>query len=130
MAQYRELAAFAQFGSELDKASQDALSRGVRMVEILKQVQYAPLSVEKQILILYAGTSSKGHLDKVPVSEVQRYERELYAFVEASPEILNTIAEKAPNKKAFKELTEYMDKILGDFAKSFSAQPAQKAKAS
>ena len=124
MAQYRELAAFAQFGSELDRASQFALNRGVRMVELLKQGQYQPLSVEKQVLIIYAGTS--GFIDKVPVPEVQRYERELYAFVEARPEILTTIGEKARNKdkKVFKELTDYMSKVLTDFAKVFVAEPA------
>ncbi len=130
MAQYRELAAFAQFGSELDKASQDALNRGARMVEILKQVQYQPLSVEKQILILYAGLSPKGFLDKVPVSEVQRYERELFAFIEARPDVLQTIAEKALKGSEYKALTEIMDKVIGEFAQGFSAQPAQKAKAS
>ena len=130
MAQYRELAAFAQFGSELDKASQDALSRGARMVEILKQVQYQPLSVEKQILILWAGTSPKGHLEKVPVPEVQRFEKELFAYVEARPEILTTIAQKAVDKKAFKDLTAFMDKTIGEFAGIFSIQPAAKAKAS
>ena len=130
MAQYRELAAFAQFGSELDKASQDALNRGARMVEILKQVQYQPLSVEKQILILYAGLSPKGFLDKVPVSEVQRYERELFAFIEARPDVLKTIAEKALKGSEYKALTEIMDKVIGEFAQGFSAQPAQKAKAS
>ena len=130
MAQYRELAAFAQFGSELDKASQDALNRGARMVEILKQVQYQPLSVEKQILILYAGLSPKGYLDQVPVSEVQRYERELFAFVEARGNVLPTIAEKALKGSEYKALTELMDKIIGEFAQGFSAQPAHKAKAS
>jgi len=130
MAQYRELAAFAQFGSELDKASQDALNRGARMVEILKQVQYAPLAVEKQILILYAGLSPKGFLDKVAVPDVQRYERELFAFVEARPEVLKTIAEKALKGSEYKALTEIMDKVIGEFAQGFSAQPAQKAKAS
>ncbi|HRI54596.1 MAG TPA: F0F1 ATP synthase subunit alpha, partial [Pseudomonadota bacterium] len=130
MAQYRELAAFAQFGSELDKASQDALNRGARMVEILKQVQYAPLSVEKQILILYAGLSPKGFLDKVAVADVQRYERELFAFVEARPEVLRSIAEKALKGSEYKALTEIMDKVIGEFAQGFSAQPAQKAKAS
>ena len=129
MAQYRELAAFAQFGSELDKASQDALNRGARMVEILKQGQYQPLSVEKQILIIYAGT--KGHMDHVPVSEVLRFERELFAYVDARPEIMANISKKARDKKAFKELTEYMDKTISEFASGFVAEPArQKAKAS
>jgi F-type H+-transporting ATPase subunit alpha len=120
MAQYRELAAFAQFGSELDKASQDKISRGARMVELLKQGQYEPLSVEKQVLIIYAGTS--GFVDKVPVSEVLRYERELYAYVDARPEVVKTIGEKARNKKLFGELTEFMTKLLNDFAKVFVAE--------
>jgi len=123
MAQYRELAAFAQFGSELDKASQEKINRGARMVEVLKQSQFAPLTVERQILILFAGTS--GFLDKVPVSEVQRYERELNAFVEARPDVLPTIAEKGRNKKAFAELTEMMTKLLNEFAKVFVAEPAK-----
>ncbi len=124
MAQYRELSAFAQFGSDLDKASQEKINRGARMVEVLKQSQFAPLTVEKQILILFAGTS--GFLDKVPVSEVLRYERELYAFVEARPDVLPAIAEKGRNKKAFNELTEMMTKLLNEFAKVFVAEP-QKA---
>jgi F-type H+-transporting ATPase subunit alpha len=130
MAQYRELAAFAQFGSELDKASQDALNRGARMVELLKQVQYAPLSVEKQILILWAGMSPKGHLEKIPVSEVQRFEREFFSYVEARPDILPTVAAKAVDKKAFKDMTAFMDKVIGEFVGVFVVQPAQKAKAS
>jgi F-type H+-transporting ATPase subunit alpha len=83
MAQYRELAAFAQFGSEqLDKATQAQLARGQRLMEILKQDQYQPLPVEKQVLIIFAGANR--YLDDLPVSEVRRFERELYAFVETS----------------------------------------------
>ena len=81
LAQYRELEAFAQFGSELDKATQAQLNRGVRLVEILKQPQYQPLIAEKQILIIYAGT--RGFLDKYPIEALHRYENELYEFVEA-----------------------------------------------
>src|SRR5438067_3709371 len=81
LAQYRELAAFAQFGSDLDKATQQQLARGARMVELLKQGQYQPLSVEKQVLILYAVTS--GYADALPVDSLGRYERELYAFIDA-----------------------------------------------
>ena len=120
MAQYRELAAFAQFGSDLDKASQNALNRGARMVEILKQGQYQPLPVEKQILMIYAGTG--GALDKVPVSEVLRYERELFAYVDAKPEIMATLASKSRDKKAFKDLTAFMDKTLADFGQTFSIE--------
>ena len=81
LAQYRELAAFAQFGSELDKATQQQLSRGQRMVEVLKQGQYTPLSVEKQILVIYAGT--QGHLDDVPVDALRAFEEALYQYVDS-----------------------------------------------
>ena len=86
LAQYRELAAFAQFGSDLDKATQQQLARGARMTELLKQGQYQPLPVEKQVLILYAVTS--GYTDALPIDSLGRYERELYAFVDArQPEL-------------------------------------------
>ncbi len=80
LAQYRELAAFAQFGSDLDKGTQAQLNRGRRLVEILKQPQYQPLAVEKQVAIVYAAT--KGFLDNVAVEDVRRYEEELYRFLE------------------------------------------------
>jgi F-type H+-transporting ATPase subunit alpha len=94
MAQYRDLAAFAQFGSDqLDKATQAQLARGQRLTEILKQDQYAPLSVEKQVLSIYVATS--GQMDSVPVSEVRRFEGELLQFVEANHgSILKSIREK------------------------------------
>jgi F-type H+-transporting ATPase subunit alpha len=72
LAQYRELAAFAQFGSDLDKSTQEQLNRGARLVEILKQPQYEPLPVERQVAIIYAGTN--GYLDKVAVSDVRAFE--------------------------------------------------------
>ncbi len=80
LAQFRELAAFAQFGSDLDKATQDQLNRGRRLVEVLKQPQYQPLAVERQVLIIFAGTN--GFLDEVAESDVATYERELYEFME------------------------------------------------
>ena len=80
LAQYRELAAFAQFGSELDKSTQAQLARGQRLVELLKQPQYEPLAVERQIAMIFAGT--KGHLDDVPVTDIQAFERELYQFLD------------------------------------------------
>ena len=80
LAQFRELAAFAQFGSDLDKATQDQLNRGRRLVEVLKQRQYEPLVVERQVLILFAGTN--GFLDPVAESDVATYERDLYRFIE------------------------------------------------
>src|SRR5690348_4375903 len=81
LAQYREMAAFAQFGSDLDAATKRQLDRGQRLVEVMKQGQYAPQPVEKQIVIIYAATN--GHLDALPVDAIQRYERDLYAFLEA-----------------------------------------------
>jgi F-type H+/Na+-transporting ATPase subunit alpha len=93
LAQYRELAAFAQFGSDLDKATQAQLNRGRRLVEILKQPQYLPLAVEKQVAIVYAATN--GYLDPVAVEDLRRYEEELYSFLESRhPNVLTGIAEK------------------------------------
>jgi F-type H+-transporting ATPase subunit alpha len=94
LAQYRDLAAFAQFGTEqLDKATQAQLLRGARLTELLKQDQFQPLSVEKQVLVLFAGTN--GYLDAIDVSECRRYERELLGFVETNySSILTTIREK------------------------------------
>jgi F-type H+-transporting ATPase subunit alpha len=93
LAQYRSLAAFAQFGSDLDKASMAQLTRGSRMVEILKQGQYSPVPVEKQVLIIYAGTI--GALDDLPVEQCRPFEAGLYRFAEnAHPSLLATIREK------------------------------------
>jgi F-type H+-transporting ATPase subunit alpha len=93
LAQYRELAAFAQFGSDLDKSSQAQLNRGKRLVEILKQPQYQPLPVEKQVAIIFAAT--KGLLDDVAVEDCRAFEAELYKFIENSkPGIFSDIREK------------------------------------
>ena len=93
LAQYRELAAFAQFGSDLDKATQAQLTRGQRLVEILKQGQYSPLPFSKQILAIFAGTS--GFLDDLPVNKVRDFEAALYKYVDtANPALLRTIMEK------------------------------------
>src|SRR6202140_3838459 len=93
LAQYRELAAFAQFGSDLDKATQSQLSRGQRLVELLKQDQFSPLPFSKQILIIFAGTS--GVLDDMPVNQVRDFEKDLYKYVDATnPGLLNTIMDK------------------------------------
>jgi F-type H+-transporting ATPase subunit alpha len=93
LAQYRELAAFAQFGSDLDRTSQQQLNRGRRLVEILKQDQFQPLPVEKQILIIFAGTNA--YLDDLPVEDCRRFEAELYRFVEnAHRKLLDDIREK------------------------------------
>jgi F-type H+-transporting ATPase subunit alpha len=111
LAQYRELAAFAKFGSDLDKATQTQLNRGSRLVELLKQGQYAPQPVEKQIVIIYAGT--QGFVDELPESVLQRYESELFEFMESSyKDLLNEIKEKA-------ELTDDIDKKLQEALAKF-----------
>ena len=111
-AQYRELAAFAQFGSELDKATQDQLTRGERLVEILKQGQYAPWPQENQVAILFAGV--KGYLDAAPTKEVDRYQKEFVEFMENSkPDILQAI-------KTEKKLSEDLESKLHQACKEFN----------
>lgn len=118
LAQYRELEAFAQFGSELDKATQAQLNRGMRLVELLKQPQYQPMPAEKQILIIYAGT--RGFLDKYPVEAVQRYERELFEFVETKyKDIFETLRAKWVIDD---ELDKRIQAALKDFDTVFQAQ--------
>jgi F-type H+-transporting ATPase subunit alpha len=120
LAQYRELAAFAQFGSDLDKATQAQLNRGRRLVEVLKQPQYQPLSVEKQVAIIYAATN--GYLDEVPVDQVRKYEDDLYRFLEnRHPSVLAGIAEK---KVMDDEAKKVLDEALKEFNKEFAAAPA------
>jgi F-type H+/Na+-transporting ATPase subunit alpha len=93
LAQYRELAAFSQFGSDLDKATQAQLSRGQRLVEVLKQKQFSPLPFSKQILIIFAGTS--GVLDDLPIEQVRDFEAELYRYVDTTnPGLLRTVMDK------------------------------------
>jgi F-type H+-transporting ATPase subunit alpha len=82
LAQYRELEAFAKFGSDLDKATQRTLSKGVRLVELLKQGQYSPLPIEKQVVSIYIGTS--GILDEIPVAEIKRFEKEIHEYIEVN----------------------------------------------
>jgi F-type H+-transporting ATPase subunit alpha len=120
LAQYRALAAFAQFGSDLDKATQQQLARGSRMTELLKQGQYVPLPVEKQVLILFAGAN--GFVDALPLSTLDRYEREMYAFVETKhPELLADLRTKGTDGKAFDGLATQMRSVLAEFAKEFAA---------
>jgi F-type H+-transporting ATPase subunit alpha len=93
LAQYRELVTFARFGTELDKTSQAQLDRGERLTEILKQNQYTPLSVERQILIIYAG--NRGFLDEFPVSQIREYEKKLFEFIEKNhSDLFLMVAEK------------------------------------
>jgi len=116
LAQYREMAAFAQFGSDLDKATQAQLAKGSRLVEVLKQPQYKPLSVEKQIMIIYAGNN--GYLDDFPESSLKKYEEELYPFIEEKfPEIERELKEK---KELDSSLKEKIEKALKEFNSKFT----------
>jgi F-type H+-transporting ATPase subunit alpha len=118
LAQYRELVTFAQFGTELDKASQAQLDRGQRLTEILNQDQYIPLQVEKQVLIIYAG--NRGYLDEFEVSEVKKYEKRLYEYFEKEyADILKKIAEK---KEIESELDEAIAKALKEFNQKFKEE--------
>jgi F-type H+-transporting ATPase subunit alpha len=111
LAQYREMAAFAQFGSELDKATQAQLARGVRMVELLKQDQYRPMSVQDQVISIFAGTN--GFLDDVPVAKVRLFEEELLEyFTEKHPDIQREIVSKG---KLDEELTIKLRETIGSF---------------
>jgi F-type H+-transporting ATPase subunit alpha len=117
LAQYRELAAFAQFGSDLDKATQAQLNRGARLVEILKQPQYQPLPFEKQIAIIFAGTS--GVIDDLPVEQIKDFETEFYKYVETmSPGIFRAIAEK---KVLDDGLRADLTRVIGEFKQKFVA---------
>jgi F-type H+-transporting ATPase subunit alpha len=117
LAQYREMAAFAQFGSDLDQATQRQLNRGARLVELLKQGQYQPLSVEKQILIIYAGTN--GFVDELPLSALKKYEQELHSFIEAKhPDISADILKK---RELDGDLRAKLSKALEEFKGIFKA---------
>jgi F-type H+/Na+-transporting ATPase subunit alpha len=111
LAQYREMAAFAQFGSDLDQTTQRQLNRGSRLVELLKQGQYEPLSVEKQVLIIFAGTN--GFIDDLPLTAIKKYEQELFSFVESKyPDVFADILKKREmdmdlRAKAIKVLEEF-----------------------
>src|SRR5215213_2551007 len=121
LAQYRELAAFAQFGSDLDKATLNQLNRGRRLVEVLKQPQYQPPGVEKQVIIIYAATN--GYLDNVPVERVRDFEIELYTFLDTRrAQLLQAVAEK-------RELNDQIQADLNQALKEFGDQFAAGAKA-
>src|SRR5262249_45823224 len=109
LAQYRAMAAFAQFASDLDKASQRQLARGARLVEIMKQDQSSPLPVEKQVLSIYAATN--GFVDEIPVAEVRRYEREMLSFIEGTHAEILELLRKKP------ELT---DEVVGKLKKALT----------
>jgi F-type H+-transporting ATPase subunit alpha len=115
LAQYREMAAFAQFGSELDKATQAQLNRGSRLVEILKQPQYNPLPVERQVLIIFAATH--GFVDDYSEDVLRRFEDEMYAFFDTKhASLMDEIREKGTLSG---DLERKLNKALEDFKKSF-----------
>ena len=126
LAQFRELAAFAQFGSDLDKATQAQLARGSRLVEVLKQPQYKPMDVEKQVLVIWA--ASNGHVDDIPVEDVQRFESELLNFVENShPGVLQKIREQ---KSLTDEIKSDLTQVLNDFKDRWSEETQLATRAS
>ena len=117
LAQYRELAAFAQFGSDLDKATQRRLTRGERLVELLKQPQYKPMSAEDQVISLYCGT--KGYLDDIPVEAVAKFEAEILDYMNSQKsDIMNEIREK---KDIDSELDKQIAAAIDEFKKTFKA---------
>jgi F-type H+/Na+-transporting ATPase subunit alpha len=117
LAQYREMAAFAQFGSDLDAATQKQLNRGARLVELLKQGQYQPLAVEQQVVIIYAGTN--GYVDDLPVAVLKRYEQELFAFISSRhPDVFADILQK---RELDGDLRSKLNKVLEEFKGVFKA---------
>ena len=117
LAQYRELEAFAKFGSDLDKATLAQLTRGERMVEILKQNQYVPMTVERQIAIIFA--ASKGHLDDIEIEKVSEFESNLFDYLEANAsDQLSSIKESGDLSD---DTSKSLDKLISDFKNSFAA---------
>jgi F-type H+/Na+-transporting ATPase subunit alpha len=125
LAQYREMAAFAQFGSELDPSSQRLLHRGERLTEMLKQNQYDPLPVEKEVLIIFA--ANEGYFDRLEVSQVKQFERELYAFVEARHKDL--LDEIRTRREITDDLRKRLLDTLNSFAQTFAPGEAARSAA-
>ena len=129
LAQYRELQAFAQFGSDLDKATQETLARGARLVELLKQVQYAPMSVGKQVMQIYAATNKddaekRGWLRNIPVSDIVRWAQEFSEYCDVQcPKLAEGIAQK---KELTAELKAELNKAIGEFNAVFQPTPGAK----
>jgi F-type H+/Na+-transporting ATPase subunit alpha len=115
LAQYRELEAFSKFGSDLDKSTQQQLRRGARLIELLKQGQYVPMAVEKQIIIIYLGTNGK--LDDVEVVDIQRFEKELFEMMDVKhKDLLDALALKG---ELTKEIIDKVETITKDFLATF-----------
>ncbi len=118
LAQYRELAAFAQFGSDLDKATQQQLARGQRLTELLKQAQYAPMSVEQQVFVIWAGTN--GYLDDIAVSDIRRFEQDLLNFLTNTKSSL--LAKMAEKRELTDEIKKEMEVAISEFKERFSSE--------
>jgi len=117
LAQYREMASFAQFGSDLDVTTQRLLARGARLTELLKQPQFSPLRIEEQVVVIYAGT--RGYLDAIPVGSIQRFERDFLAYMRDSH---NALLDEIRTKKALSEDAEKaLREVLSQFSKNFAA---------
>ena len=117
LAQYREMAAFAQFGSDLDATTQRLLARGARLTELLKQPQFSPLRIEEQVVVIYSGT--RGYLDALPVASIQRFEKDFLAYMHDSHQAL---LDEIRTKKALSEDAEKaLREVLGQFSKNFAA---------
>ena len=116
LAQYREMAAFAKFGSDLDAATQRLLNRGERLTELLKQPQFSPLQMEEQVIVLYAGT--RGYLDNVPTRQVTRFEKELLAHLRGAKKDL--LAKIRKEKALTDEIEAEIKSTLDEFSKSFA----------
>ena len=117
LAQYREMAAFAQFGSDLDAATQQLLARGARLTELLKQGQYEPLSVEEQVVVIYAGV--KGYLDNIEISDIAKFEVTLLNSLRESKDILDAIKTKAAlDDDIEKSITSLIEQVRKEFIKS------------
>lgn len=115
LAQYREMAAFAQFASDLDASTQRLLARGQRLTELLKQGQFVPMPVEEQVVSLYAGT--RGFLDSLPIASINEFERQMLDAVRAEGSMLASIREK---REIVKETDDKLKAFLGDFVKKFA----------
>ena len=114
LAQYNELLAFAQFGSDLDKATRDQLNRGERIMEILKQPQYSPYKVEEQVLVFYAATHGK--LDDIDIEDVRNFEEEMLASAANTTDLLKHIKEK---KAITPEIEEEIEEFMTNFKKDY-----------
>ena len=115
LAQYREMAAFAQFGSDLDASTQRLLARGSRLTELLKQPQFSPLKMEEQVCVIWAGTN--GYLDPLPVNRIGEFERHLLDALRAEGSILSAIRDK---REIVKETDDKLKAFLTDFTKKFA----------